>query len=115
MGGIAVIGNLARDTIDGGAPRVGGAPYHAARGLRLLGGGSRIVARCADADRRTLVPPLSALGVPVTWLPAPRTTAFEIQKRRRGAGDDRRRPGRALDASTTRGQSAVWPGFTWAD
>lgn len=79
MGGIAVIGNLARDTIDGGAPRVGGAPYHAARGLRLLGGGSRIVARCGDADRRMLVPPLSALGVPVTWLPSPRTTVFEIQ------------------------------------
>jgi len=79
VGGIAVIGNLARDTIDGGEPRVGGAPYHAARGLRLLGGDSRIVARCADADRRSLVPPLSALGVPVTWLPAPRTTAFEIQ------------------------------------
>ncbi len=78
MGGIAVIGNLARDTVDGGAPRVGGAPYHAARGLRLLGGDSRIVARCADADRHTLMPPLSALGVPVTWLPAPCTTAFEI-------------------------------------
>jgi sugar/nucleoside kinase (ribokinase family) len=78
MGGIAVIGNLARDTIDGAAPRVGGAPYHAARGLRLLGGGSRIIARCAEADRRMLVPPLSALGVPVTWLPAPCTTAFEI-------------------------------------
>ena len=79
MGGIAVIGNLARDTIDGGQPRVGGAPYHAARGLRLLGGDSRIVARCAEADRRALVPPLSALGVPVTWLPSPRTTAFEIR------------------------------------
>jgi sugar/nucleoside kinase (ribokinase family) len=79
MGGIAVIGNLARDTINGGAPRVGGAPYHAARGLRLLGAGSRIVARCAEADRRTLVPPLAALGVPVTWVPAPSTTAFVIQ------------------------------------
>ena len=79
MGGIAVIGNLARDTIDGAAPRVGGAPYHAARGLRLLGGDSRIIARCADADRRMLIPPLSALGVPVTWLPSPNTTSFEIQ------------------------------------
>jgi sugar/nucleoside kinase (ribokinase family) len=78
MGGIAVIGNLARDTIGGGPPRVGGAPYHAARGLRLLGGDSLIVARCAAADRHALVPPLSALGVPVTWLPAPCTTAFEI-------------------------------------
>jgi sugar/nucleoside kinase (ribokinase family) len=85
MSGIAVIGNLSRDTIDGGQPRVGGAPYHAARGLRLLGGDSRIVARCADADRQALVPPLSALGVPVTWLPAPCTTAFEI----RNDGEDR--------------------------
>ena len=79
MRGIAVIGNLARDTIDGGPPRVGGAPYHAARALRLLGGSSRIVARCAEADRRTLVGPLAALGVPFDWLPAPSTTGFELR------------------------------------
>lgn len=85
MRGIAVIGNLARDTIDGGSPRVGGAPYHAARALRLLGGGSHIVARCAPADRRSLVGPLATLGVPFTWVPAPSTTEFEI----RYAGDDR--------------------------
>jgi sugar/nucleoside kinase (ribokinase family) len=77
--GIAVIGNLARDTIDGGPPRVGGAPYHAARALRLLGGNSRIVARCAEADRRTLLGPLAALGVPCTWLPASSTASFEIR------------------------------------
>ena len=77
--GIAVIGNLTRDTIGGAPPRVGGAPFHAARALRLLGGGSRIVARCAAADRRSLVGPLAALGVPFTWLPAPTTTAFEIR------------------------------------
>jgi sugar/nucleoside kinase (ribokinase family) len=77
--GIAVIGNLSRDVIDGGSPRVGGAPFHAARGLRLLGGGARIVARCAAADRRALVPPLAALGVPLTWREAPRTTSFEMR------------------------------------
>jgi sugar/nucleoside kinase (ribokinase family) len=77
--GIAVIGNLARDVVDGGSPRVGGAPYHAARGLRLLSGGSRIVARCAPGDRRALVPPLVALGVPLTWLPSERTTSFEMR------------------------------------
>jgi sugar/nucleoside kinase (ribokinase family) len=77
--GIAVIGNLSRDMIDGGSPRVGGAPYHAARALRLLGAGSHIVARCAEPDRRTLVPPLAALGVPLTWLPSSRTTSFEIR------------------------------------
>jgi sugar/nucleoside kinase (ribokinase family) len=76
--GIAVIGNLSLDVIDGGSPRVGGAPYHAARGLRLLGAGTRVVARCASADRRTLVPPLAALGVPLTWLPSERTTSFEM-------------------------------------
>jgi sugar/nucleoside kinase (ribokinase family) len=76
--GVAVIGNLARDTIDGGPPRVGGAPFHAARALRLLGGGSRIVARCAAADRRSLVGPLAALGVPFTWVASPATTTFEI-------------------------------------
>jgi sugar/nucleoside kinase (ribokinase family) len=77
--GIAVIGNLSRDTIDGGPPRVGGAPYHAARALRLLGGSSRIVARCAETDRRALVGQLAALGVPFDWLPVPSTTAFEIR------------------------------------
>jgi sugar/nucleoside kinase (ribokinase family) len=77
--GIAVIGNLSRDTIDGGRPQVGGAPFHAARALRLLGGGSRIVARAAEADRRSLVAPLAALGVPWTWVPAPSTTTFEIR------------------------------------
>ena len=76
---MAVIGNLALDVIDGGRPRVGGAPYHAARALRLLGGRARIVARCAEADRRLLLPPLVALGVPVAWLAAERTTSFELR------------------------------------
>ena len=85
MRGVAVIGNLSKDTIDGSRPRVGGAPYHAARALRLLGGGSRLVARSAEADRRALVGPLAALGVPWSWLPAAATTAFAI----RYAGEDR--------------------------
>jgi sugar/nucleoside kinase (ribokinase family) len=80
-----VIGNLSRDTIDGGSPQVGGAPFHAARALRLLGGSSRIVARCAQEDRRTLVGPLAALGVPYSWLPSPSTTTFDI----RYTGEDR--------------------------
>jgi sugar/nucleoside kinase (ribokinase family) len=77
--GVAAIGNLAKDTVDGGRPRVGGAPFHAARALRLLGGSSRIVARSADADRRALTGPLAALGVRWSWLPAPTTTTFDIR------------------------------------
>jgi len=76
---MAVIGNLSRDVIDGGRPRVGGAPFHAARALRLLGARARIVARCAEADRRTLLPPLVALGLPVVWVAAGRTTSFELR------------------------------------
>lgn len=85
MRGVAVIGNLSRDVIDGLPARVGGAPYHAARALRLLGGSARIVARCTAADRRALVAPLVALGVPVTWLPSATTTAFAF----RYDGDER--------------------------
>ena len=83
MRGVAAIGNLAKDTVDGGRPRVGGAPFHAARALRLLGGNSRIVARSAEADRRLLVGPLAALGVRWDWLPAPTTTTFEIRYHKR--------------------------------
>lgn len=81
MRGLAVVGNLSRDTIGGGTARVGGAPYHAARALRLLGGGARIVARCAASDRRALVPPLAALGVPYGWLASPATASFRIDYR----------------------------------
>lgn len=85
MRGVAVIGNLSLDTIDGSAPRPGGAPFHAARALRLLGRGGRIVARGAAADRRALVGPLAALGVPWSFLPAPATAAFTIDY----AGEER--------------------------
>ncbi len=79
MRGLAVIGNLTRDIVDGSAPRVGGAPYHAARALRLLGGRSRVLTRCAAVDRRTLLAPLVALGVPVFWEPAATTAAFTLR------------------------------------
>jgi len=79
MRGIAVIGNLTRDVVDGGSPRVGGAPFHAARALRLLGGRSRVVARCAEADRRTLLPPVISLGVPVFWVRSSTTASFDLR------------------------------------
>ena len=76
---MAVIGNLARDVVGDSSPRVGGAPFHAARALRLLGGRTRIVARCARADRRALLTPVIALGVPVFWVPSGSTTSFELR------------------------------------
>jgi fructokinase len=77
--GVAVIGNLAWDVVDDGPPRVGGAPFHAARALRLLGGRTTIVARCSEADRRTLVPPLVGLGVPVEWVRSRSTAEFTLR------------------------------------
>ena len=82
---MAVIGNLTRDVVDGGPPRVGGAPYHAARALRLLGGRARVLARCAEADRRALLPALVALGVPVHWRASLTTASFSL----RYEGEDR--------------------------
>ena len=34
---VAVVGSLSLDSVDGGAPRIGGAPFYAARALRALG------------------------------------------------------------------------------
>jgi sugar/nucleoside kinase (ribokinase family) len=82
---MAVIGNLTRDVVDGGAARPGGAPVHAARALRLLGGRVRIVARCAATDRRALLLPVIALGVPVFWVAGRTTASFEL----RYAGEER--------------------------
>ena len=76
---LAVVGNLSRDLVDGGSPRVGGAPFHAARALRVLGRPALIAAKCAEEDRRLLVPPLVALGVPVLWRAGETTAAFSFR------------------------------------
>ncbi|HYU66969.1 MAG TPA: PfkB family carbohydrate kinase [Jatrophihabitantaceae bacterium] len=73
---LAVVGNLSIDRVDGSPPRIGGGPYHAARALRLLGARGEVIARCADAERRFLLPRLAAVGVPVRLLHGTRTTAF---------------------------------------
>jgi sugar/nucleoside kinase (ribokinase family) len=64
------------DRIDGGAPRVGGGPYHAGRALRLLATRGGLFARCAPADRRFVLPRLAALGVPLRLLEGESTAAF---------------------------------------
>jgi sugar/nucleoside kinase (ribokinase family) len=76
---LAVVGNLSLDRVEGGPPRPGGAPFHAARALRVLGRPALVAAKCADADRRALVPPLVALGVPVLWRGGDSTAAFSFR------------------------------------
>lgn len=79
MRAAAVIGNVSRDVVDGSAPRPGGPAYYGAYGLRLIGGGARVITKCADGDRRLLIRPLQTLGVPVTWRASSATAAFEIR------------------------------------
>jgi sugar/nucleoside kinase (ribokinase family) len=75
---LAVVGNLSRDLVDGGRPRVGGAPFWAARALRVLGSPAVVAVKCAAADRRLLTPPLIALGLPVLWLGGSSTATFSF-------------------------------------
>jgi sugar/nucleoside kinase (ribokinase family) len=76
--GVAVVGSLASDVVDGGPPRPGGAPYYAAAALRLIGTPALIVTRCAESDRSSLLPRLVALGTPVEWVAADATFRFRL-------------------------------------
>src|SRR5262245_34078697 len=74
---VAVVGNLARDRIDGGPPQPGGGPFFAALAFGLLGRGGQILTRCADTDRPLFEAPLAALRMPVTVLSAEHTSGFD--------------------------------------
>jgi sugar/nucleoside kinase (ribokinase family) len=78
---VAVVGNVALDRIAGAQPRIGGAPYYAARALRLLGSPARLLVKCAPEDRAGIVPALAALGVPVAWRDGSRTAAYSFSYR----------------------------------
>lgn len=78
MRALAVVGNLSRDLVDGAAPRAGGAPFYAARALRTLGFPALIATKCAEEDRRLLLPPLVRLGVPVLWSAGDSTASFSF-------------------------------------
>jgi sugar/nucleoside kinase (ribokinase family) len=75
---VAVLGSLSLDSVDGGAPRLGGCPFYAARALRTLGTPGVIVAKCAASDRQLLLPPLIRLGVPVVWQDSAVSAAFSF-------------------------------------
>ena len=72
---LAVVGLVSLDRVDGGPPRLGGAPFYAARALRFLGYPS-VVATKVAGDGPALG--LQALGVPVVYRPASRTISFRI-------------------------------------
>lgn len=74
---VAVVGNLARDRVDGGPPQLGGCPLFAARVLRASGRSGHVLARCAPGDRSGFADELRELGVPATILPGVRTAGFD--------------------------------------
>lgn len=74
---IALLGNLSRDELSSG-PQVGGGAYHGARALNRLRIPARIVARCAEADRAELLPPIVRLGTPVRYVPGESTASFSF-------------------------------------
>jgi len=74
---VAVVGNLARDRIDGGPPQPGGCPFFAALAFLMLDRPGQIVTRCADADSELFDEPVRALGVPVDVLTAEHTAGFD--------------------------------------
>jgi sugar/nucleoside kinase (ribokinase family) len=73
MARVAVVGNVSRDVVDGGAPTPGGCPQFAADAFRRLGHDGQIVTRFATADAALFV------GLePVTLLPAAATSGFSM-------------------------------------
>jgi sugar/nucleoside kinase (ribokinase family) len=72
---LGIVGLVALDRVDGGLPRLGGAPVYAARALHLLGHPAIVATKIADEDR----PRLGALGVPVVAQPAEQTIGFRIE------------------------------------
>jgi sugar/nucleoside kinase (ribokinase family) len=75
---IALLGNLSRDDLPGGAPRVGGGAFHGARALQRLRVPARVVARCDVDDHDALIPPLVRLGTPVRYVPGASTASFSF-------------------------------------
>ena len=75
---LALVGNLSRDVVDGGPPRIGGGPYYAALAWRALGTRGTIFTRCAPEDRVAYTRHLTELGEPVVSLEGTKTTSFSF-------------------------------------
>lgn len=103
---LGVVGLVSLDRVDGGLPRLGGAPVYAARALRLLGHPAVVATKLADEDR----PRLAALGVPVVARSARRTIGFRIEN----DGDRRRLEIDELGEPWTEEEARGWLGATLA-
>jgi sugar/nucleoside kinase (ribokinase family) len=75
---LAVVGQLSRDVIAGGAPRIGGPPWHAARALRALGVEARLVAKCGERDAIDFTRRLETLELPFELVVGAETTSFSF-------------------------------------
>jgi sugar/nucleoside kinase (ribokinase family) len=73
---LGVAGLVSLDRVDGGLPRLGGAPFYAARALRVLGYPAVVVTKIAPEDSGR---GLHALGLPVVSRPAADTISFRIE------------------------------------
>jgi sugar/nucleoside kinase (ribokinase family) len=80
---LAVVGLVSLDRVDGGPPRLGGAPFYAARALRFLGYPAVVATKVAGEEPAL---GLQKLGVPLVYREADRTVSFRIDY----AGETRR-------------------------
>ncbi len=78
MPSVAVIGHLSRDVVAGGAPRVGGGAWYAARALAALGADAVVVAACGVEDEDAFRAALDETGVPFELRARGVTTAFSF-------------------------------------
>jgi sugar/nucleoside kinase (ribokinase family) len=82
---LALVGNLSRDVVDGGPPRIGGGAYYAARALRALGARASVLTRCGPEERPALLRGIAAVGLPLRVLSGTSTASFAFRYQ-----DDRR-------------------------
>ncbi|HEY2542987.1 MAG TPA: PfkB family carbohydrate kinase [Gaiellaceae bacterium] len=75
---LAVVGQLSRDVIAGGPPRIGGPPWHGARALRALGADARLVAKCGERDAVEFTRRLETLELPFELVVGEETTSFSF-------------------------------------
>lgn len=75
---LALVGNLSYDLVDGGSPRIGGAPIHCARALRMLDVRATVIARCGVDDVEEFRRGFAAIGLPAKVVGIGATTTFAI-------------------------------------